>query len=218
MNDGDIHAIVETLRETVIQWERPVVEQLAETTGDPFKVLIATLLSLRTKDDTVAEVTPHLFAMADTPQAMLRLPPEQIEETIFPVGFYRNKTRSILQVCRILVEEHSGQVPADLPSLLALPGVGMKTANLVLGVAFHQPAICVDTHVHRISNRWGYISTQTPDKTEAALREKLPREYWIEINRLLVSFGQNLCRPLSPHCSRCPIFVYCGRVGVGHSR
>lgn len=149
---------------------------------------------------------------------MLALDESLIAELIYPVGFYRTKARSIRQVCALLIERHGGQVPADLDALLALPGVGRKTANLVLTMGFGLPGICVDTHVHRICNRWGYVKTKDPDATELALRAQLPQEYWIAINGLLVTLGQNICHPTSPRCSACPVAALCRRVGVTRSR
>ena len=185
---------------------------------DPFETLISCLLSLRTKDATTEAASARLFALARTPQAMLRLTPRKIERAIFPVGFYRTKARTILEISRTLVERHAGEVPADLEALLALKGVGRKTANLVITLAFRRYGICVDTHVHRISNRWGYVRTKTPDQTEMALRSRLPRRHWRVYNDLLVAFGQNLCHPTSPWCSRCPVADRCARVGVTRSR
>ena len=149
---------------------------------------------------------------------MLALAPRTIERTIFPVGFYRTKARVLRAVSRELLERFGGQVPADLDALLTLPGVGRKTANLVVTTGFNRPGICVDTHVHRITNRLGFIRTRTPEETEQALRAKLPRRHWIGLNDLLVAFGQNLCQPLSPRCSECPVAALCHRVGVRHSR
>jgi len=149
---------------------------------------------------------------------MLRLNPADIEKAIYPAGFYRNKVKTILSTCRVLLEKYKGKVPDDLDELLSIKGVGRKTANLVLTMGYGKEGICVDTHVHRISNRLGYVSTRTPEETEFALRGKLPREYWIEYNDLLVTFGQNLCKPLSPLCSQCPIHNFCKRVGVGNHR
>ncbi|MCB0175396.1 MAG: endonuclease III, partial [Anaerolineae bacterium] len=180
--------------------------------------LIATILSLRTKDTLTAVVAPRLFAVADNPHDMIAHSAEKIAEVIYPVGFYRNKAKSILDISHQLIDEYDGQVPDDLDELLKLPGVGRKTANLVLTAGFNKLGICVDIHVHRISNRWGYVQTKTPEKTEFALREKLPQEYWIEYNGLLVSMGQNLCTPTSPWCSKCPVFTFCERVGVTRSR
>jgi len=176
------------------------------------------MLSLRTKDAVTAVASKRLFALANSPAAMLKLNTTEIETAIYPVGFYRTKARNIVTVCREIVEHYEGHVPDDIDALVALPGVGRKTANLVITLGFGKPGICVDTHVHRITNRWGYVNTKTPDQTEMALREKLPREHWIEINDELVSFGQHLCHPTSPRCSICPLTQYCDRVGVKRSR
>jgi endonuclease-3 len=218
MADFDIHAAMRTLRETMPRYEQPLVDAMGQQGQTPFHILIATILSLRTKDTLTSVVAPRLFAAADTPESMLALDEEQIAKLIYPVGFYRTKARSIRQVCELLIERHGGQVPADLDALLALPGVGRKTANLVLTMGFGLPGICVDTHVHRICNRWGYVQTKDPDTTELALRAKLPKQYWIPINGLLVTLGQNICHPTSPRCSACPVAAYCARVGVVRSR
>ena len=200
------------------RYTQPVIDQMEADGTTPFHVLIATVLSLRTKDTLTAVVAPRLFAVADTPAALMALGEERIAELIYPVGFYRTKARSIMQICRILLEVYGGEVPADLDQLLALPGVGRKTANLVLGAGFGLPAICVDIHVHRICNRWGYVQTRDPDATEMVLRSQLPADYWLSINRLLVTLGQQICHPTSPRCSQCPVAPYCGRVGVQRSR
>lgn len=186
--------------------------------GDPFRVLVACLLSLRTQDTTTGPAAARLFAVADTPAAVLRLAPRAIERLIYPVGFYRIKARVILTLCRDLLERFGGVVPDDVDTLLTLKGVGRKTANLVVTVGYGRPGICVDTHVHRISNRLGYVRTRTPDQTEAALRARLPRRYWIGYNDLLVAFGQNVCTPVSPRCSICPVSDLCRRIGVTASR
>ena len=188
--------------------------EVAAERDDPFRVLIACLLSLRTKDETTGPAAARLFAFADTPRAMLRLTPRQIERAIFPVGFYRTKARVILGVCRDLIERFDGRVPDDIDALLTLKGVGRKTANLVVTQGFNKPGICVDVHVHRISNRLGYVKTRNPEETEMALRRRLPRRYWIGYNDLLVSFGQNICQPVSPRCSVCPVSHACPRLGV----
>lgn len=206
------------LRAAMPQFQQPLIDQMGDAGQTPFRILIATLLSLRTKDTLTAVVAPRLFAVADTPTAMRALGEERIAELIYPVGFYRNKARSIVQICTILIEQYAGAVPSDLDALLALPGVGRKTANLVLTAGFGLPGICVDVHVHRICNRWGYVNTRDPDKTELALRAQLPPEYWISINSLLVTLGQNICTPTSPRCSACPIAAYCLRIGVTRSR
>ena len=188
--------------------------EVAAERRDPFRVLIACLLSLRTKDETTGPAAGRLFALADTPEAMRRLPAKRIERAIFPVGFYRTKARVLLGVCRDLLERFGGQVPDDIDRLLTLKGVGRKTANLVVTQGFNKPGICVDIHVHRISNRLGYVKTKNPTETETALRKRLPRRYWIGYNDLLVSFGQNICHPVSPLCSECPVRPRCARVGV----
>jgi len=219
MQDQDIHQIIPILRRQLESWQRGLVDEMAgqrETT--PYQVLIATILSLRTKDTLTARIAPKLFDLADNPQAMVRHSEETIAQVIYPVGFYRNKAKSILAISHQLIADYAGQVPDDLDELLKLPGVGRKTANLVLTAGFHKPGICVDIHVHRISNRWGYVQTKSPEQTEFALRAKLPETYWLEYNALLVPFGQNLCTPLSPWCSRCPVAQFCDRVGVGRSR
>ncbi len=206
------------LHETMPAFPQPLIDGMGAVSQTPFRILIATILSLRTKDTLTAVVAPRLFAVADTPAALLALAEEEIAELIYPVGFYRTKARSIREVCALLLSEHGGAVPNDLEALLALPGVGRKTANLVLTMGFGAPGICVDTHVHRICNRWGYVATKTPEETELALRAKLPAEHWIAINGLLVTLGQNICHPTSPKCSVCPVAAYCARVGVTRSR
>ena len=218
LGNDDIDAVVEVLRREAPAWGAPAVTLIAETTGDPFRVLISTVLSLRTKDDTTATASQRLFARATTPDAMLRLRAATIAKLIYPVGFYRTKARAILSICRDLRDRYGGAVPNDLDELLTLHGVGRKTANLVLTLGFRAPGICVDTHVHRITNRLGYVRTGSPNETEVALRRKLPAAHWLDINDLLVAFGQRLCRPISPHCSRCPIERYCVRRGVTISR
>jgi endonuclease-3 len=210
--------MIGALKRRAAAWRPTAVGELAAGGDSPFRVLIACLLSLRTQDVTTGPAAARLFRLADTPAAMARLRPRTIERAIFPVGFYRTKARVILGVCRDLLDRFGGRVPDDLDALLTLRGVGRKTANLVVTVGFGKPGICVDTHVHRISNRLGFVRTRTPEQTEQALRAKLPQRYWIELNDLLVAFGQNVCRPLSPHCSRCPITRLCPRVGVPHAR
>jgi len=218
MRDRDIHSAIRILRREVPKWETPIVTLMAETYESPFRVLISCILSLRTQDSTTAQASHRLFALADTPRKMVKLPVKTIEKTIFPVGFYRTKAKVIREICKVLLRDYSGKVPDDIDELLKLKGVGRKTANLVVTLGYKKPGICVDTHVHRISNRWGYLRTTNPHETEFALREKLPKQYWIEYNDLLVSFGQHLCRPISPLCSQCPVRKYCDRVGVTLSR
>jgi endonuclease-3 len=218
MQNSDIHQIIAILRESAKAWQPGLVDDMARVERNPYHVLIATVLSLRTKDTLTAVVAPRLFALADNPYEMVRQTPEKLAETIYPVGFYRTKAQNILAISHKLIDDYGGQVPADLDELLKLPGVGRKTANLVLTAGYNLPGICVDTHVHRISNRWGYVKTKTPEETEFALREKLPPEYWLEYNGLLVSMGQTICHPTSPWCSKCPVVQFCDRVGVVRSR
>jgi endonuclease-3 len=218
MRDAEIHAALHILRQEVHRWQEPVVGVVAKESQDPFRILIACLLSLRTKDQTTAEASRRLFALASKPAAMLRLPVRRIQAAIYPVGFYRTKARQIHAICRRLLSNHAGRVPDTIDALLELPGVGRKTANLVVTVGYGKPGICVDIHVHRISNRWGYVKTRTPEETEQALCRKLPARYWITYNDLLVPFGQNICQPISPFCSRCKVARYCDRIGVTRSR
>ncbi len=179
---------------------------------------MSTLLSLRTKDEVTAEAIERLFSCAATPQQMLELGEEKIRELIYPVGFYRNKAKTIVEVCKVLVEHYNSTVPKELDELLSIRGIGRKTANLVITLAYGKPGICVDTHVHRISNRLGYVSTKTPFETETELRKKLPKKYWIDYNHLMVALGQHVCKPISPLCSKCPVEHLCKKVGVTRSR
>jgi endonuclease III len=215
----DIHPAIRILRREVRRFRTPVVGVVAEkSSGDPFHILISTVLSLRTKDETTAAAADRLFALADTPETMRSLPAKKIEKAIYPVGFYKTKAENILSICGDLISRFNKRVPDDLDALLTLRGVGRKTANLVVTLGYGKPGICVDTHVHRISNRWGYVRTKTPERTEDALRKKLPPRYWIELNDLLVAYGQNICTPVSPRCSRCRLTPYCARVGVTKTR
>ena len=196
----------------------PSVSEIAELNRDPFRVLISTIISLRTKDAVTLASSNRLFSRADSPQAILDLDVEEIEKLIYPAGFYKTKTRNILEISRILLEQHTGQVPSKKEELLALPGVGIKTANLTLNLGFGIDAICVDTHVHRISNRCGWIQTKTPEESEKALELVMPQKFWIPLNELLVSYGQQICTPISPRCSECPIKKECSKVGVTKTR
>ncbi len=211
MHSEDIHDVVRVLRKEIRQWPVPAIGHYVET---PFTVLISCLLSLRTQDRTTNAASERLFKIARTPESMLATPVSLIEKAIYPVSFYRVKSRTIHGICEELLSRFGGQVPASLNELLTLPGVGRTTANIVVTLAFKKPGIAVDTHVHRISNRLGYVRTRTPEDTEMVLRKKLPRRYWIVFNDLLVAYGQNLCKPISPYCSRCKIAEYCKRVGV----
>ncbi|MGO9450331.1 MAG: endonuclease III domain-containing protein [Candidatus Binataceae bacterium] len=213
-----IGELIRILRRESPKWNAPIVTLVATHTRDPFQTLISCILSLRTKDETTAVATRRLFDRAATPVTMLTIPLRELERLIFPVGFYRTKARVIHGICVDLNKKFGGKVPDEIDALLTLKGVGRKTANLVVTEAFRKPGICVDTHVHRISNRWGFVKTKTPDKTEMALREVLPPRHWLEYNPILVAFGQTLCHPTSPWCSRCPIEARCPRLGVVRSR
>ena len=214
MTTKTLDKVLTILQKESQKWDVPIVTLVAERSNDPYQVLVSTLLSLRTKDETTTEASRRLFAKAKTPKEMLDISAEEIEKLIFPVGFYRRKAENLRTVSRLILEKHGGLVPDDLGELLALPGVGRKTANLVMTLGFCKPGICVDTHVHRISNRFGYVKTRNPDETEMVLRDKLPAKWWIPINDILVAFGQGLCAPISPWCSKCKVVDYCEQVGV----
>lgn len=217
MKKSVIDEIFRILSHEVAKLREPIVGRVARD-HDPFKVLISTMLSLRTKDSTTEQACERLFSLASTPQAILELPVKAIEKAIFPVGFYKTKARSIREASALIIQKYGGNVPSDLDELLTLPGVGRKTANLVVILGYDGMGICVDTHVHRITNRWGYLVTKTPEQTEMRLREILPERYWKDINNYLVPYGQYICQPVSPWCSRCRIMKYCDRVGVRTSR
>ena len=185
---------------------------------DPFKVLVGCLISLRTKDAVTFPAAERLFSLADTPEAMMRLSPTSVEKAIYPASFYRVKAKRIIEISRILIEEFGGKVPDDIDELLELPRVGRKTANLTVTLGYGKLGICVDSHVHQISNRLGFVNTTSPEKTEFALRKILPPRYWIKYNDFLVAFGQNVCVPVSPHCSSCKLSEYCPKIGVGKRR
>ena len=218
MNDEDIAPVIRVLKGQLRKWDTPVVTRMAEEERSPFAILIATILSSRTKDETTAAAVERLFRLASSPGAMSRLTEEEVAKAIYPVGFYRTKARNVVQTCKKIEEVFSSAVPDNLEDLMTLPGVGRKTANLVLALGFGGPGLCVDTHVHRISNRLGYVKTKTPGETERKLREKLPRRYWSIYNTVMVAHGQNICRPVSPFCSKCPVSRYCDRVGVARNR
>ena len=217
MKDTDIHSVIRILKEECKKWKEPIVTEISRR-HDPFKVLISTLISLRTKDEVTRDAASRLFQVADNLYNMAKLKQKTIEKALYPAGFYRTKARNIMRICSIILNEKNGKVPDEIDELLKLPGVGRKTANLVVTLGFGKPGICVDTHVHKISNRLGYVRAKTPEKTEFALREKLPGHYWIEYNDLLVTFGQNTCTSVSPFCSGCGLFSFCDREGVVRSR
>ena len=214
MKPSEIHTVIATLREEYKKWRTPAVTIVAQCNGSPFKVLVSCIISLRTKDEVTALASARIFARARTPQEMARLSVDEIAQQIYPAGFYHTKAEQIAQLSKRLVDEYHGVVPDELDELLTFKGVGRKTANLVMTLGYGKPGICVDTHVHRICNRLGYVTTKKPDDTEKVLRATLPPEYWIEINDLLVAFGQNQCYPVSPRCSSCKIYDVCSRIGV----
>ncbi len=218
MDTPTLDKVLTALQKECPKWNVPIVTQVAQRSKDPFRVLISTLLSLRTKDEVTTEASRRLFQRAKTPKTMMNLSAAEIRKLIYPVGFYKKKAQNILDVCRILIDVYDSRVPDDLDELLKLPGVGRKTANLVITLGYGKPGICVDTHVHRITNRLGYVTTKHPDQTEMALREQLPIKWWIPINDILVAFGQTLCKPISPWCSRCPVEDLCERIGVDRFR
>lgn len=209
MNNSDIQMVMKILKEEVKQWKPPIVGEIERHFKDPYRVLISCLLSLRTKDKVTEGASTKLFSLADNPYSMLKLSPAKIMKAIYPVGFYRRKAEAVRIISKILIEKHNGIVPDKIDELLKLPGVGRKTANLVVTVAYKKQGLCVDTHVHRIVNRWGYVKTKSAYETEMALRKKLSPRYWIIFNDLLVAYGQNLCRPISPKCNICSISKYC---------
>ena len=218
VSNKNIHDAIQILRKELKHLPDPSVTLVGKRWKSPFLVLISCIMSLRTQDKTTLPASERLFKLATTPEEMLKLTPQEIEKIIYPVGFYRTKARTILGICRDILEKFGGQVPADLETLLTMKGVGRKTANLVLTEGFAIPAMCVDTHVHRISNRFGYVTTKTPEETEIVLRKKLPQEYWMDYNALLVLWGQNVCKPISPWCSKCAMKKICAKAGVGVSR
>ena len=212
-----IDEIVSILKRENKKYIVPIVT-IVSMTKNPFMVLISCLLSLRTKDKVTGEASSRLFKLADNPEKMLDLSTESIEKAIYPVGFYKTKSKRIKEICKTLLDDYGGVVPDEIDELLKLKGVGRKTANLTVTLGYGKLGICVDTHVHRISNRLGLVTTKTPEQTEFALRKILPQKHWLIYNDLLVTYGQNLCAPISPWCSKCKIFKYCKRVDVKKSR
>ena len=210
MNDKDIDKIMKELLKVTKRMPMPVVTEIKLVTNrDAYKILISTMLSLRTKDSTTRDASMRLFEKAGNPKDMLKLSEEEIAKLIYPVGFYRVKAKNILEVSQTIIDDYNGKVPDEIDELLKLRGVGRKVANLVVTEAFDKYGICVDTHVHRISNRFGYVSTKKPEQTEFTLRKKLPKKYWRVYNDTLVIYGQNLCKPINPLCNQCSVSKYC---------
>ena len=202
---------IDNIVEILVRAKQPQSDfvKLMDSFKDPYLVLIACILSLRTNDRTTYPATLRMLKLAKTPDEMMKVSVEDLEKAIYPVGFYKNKAGQIIELSKKLVEEYDGKVPCDIEELCKFKGVGRKTANLVLSEGFNEPAICVDVHVHRIFNRLGYLKTNTAEETEFELRKKLPKKYWIPINSLLVTHGQNVCKPIKPNCALCPIREYC---------
>lgn len=205
------------LREEIKKFNVPIVSEVAAD-RDPYKVLISCILSLRTKDEVTKKASLKLFEHANTAKKMIQMDEMEIQKLIYPVGFYKTKAKRIIEMSHKILDEYGGIVPDTIDELLKLKGVGRKTANIVVTLGYAKLGVCVDTHVHRISNRWGYVKTKNPIQTEFALREKLPQEHWIEYNDILVTYGQNVCAPISPKCSICPIEKYCPKLGVAKHR
>ncbi len=216
--DIQIDKILGILKKEVLQYNVPVINLIKIQTNDPYRILIASVLSARTNDKITVKSAKRLFAKADSLNALSKLTEREIADLIYPVGFHKNKAKFLKKIPKIIKEKFKGEIPRTLNELIELPGVGRKVANLVSSVAFGRDGICVDTHVHRIMNRFGYIRTKTPRTTEMELRNKLPRKHWKTVNYILVAFGQNLCRPISPFCSKCPVNRYCDRAEVKVSR
>jgi len=207
----DIPKVFRLLKKDYEENHAPVVTLVAQTTKDPFRVLVCAILSTRTKDETTSKVCERLFSEIKSIKDLYDIEEKRLKDLIYGVGFYNTKVKNLKTLAKILIEKYNTNIPDTLEELLSLPGVGLKVANLVMAEGFNIPAICVDTHVHRIVNRWCLIKTKTPEQTEEALRRVLPKKYWIEINRYLVSLGQRICKPTKPNCSICPIEHFCGK-------
>lgn len=212
LTNKDIDTVVKLLKDAKLQ--RSDFVDLMDSFEEPFLVLISCILSLRTNDKTTYPATLRMLELGKTPEEFAKCDTKELEKAIYPVGFYTNKAKQIIELSKELVEKYNSKVPASIDELVKFNGVGRKTANLTLSRGFNIPAICVDVHVHRIFNRLGYVNTKNPEETEFALREKLPQKHWIDINTLLVTHGQNICKPINPKCNECPIFEYCAKVNI----
>ena len=212
-----IEKAIKILKKETKKFKNPIVTEVSFD-KDPYKVLISCLLSLRTKDAVTAKATNNLFKKAKTPSQMLKLKGKQIQKLIYPVGFYRVKSKRIKEISKTLIKDYNGKVPSDMEELLKLKGVGRKTANIVLAFGFNKKALPIDVHCNRIPNRLGWVKTKTPEQTEQELSKILPEKYWIDFNNIFVVFGQNICVPVSPFCSKCPVYDYCPRIGVKKHR
>jgi endonuclease-3 len=216
---ADMQKVFTVLRQETKNFVPPAIDQIVKEFGqDPFLILISCLLSLRTRDVTSVKVSRILFSRAKTPQEILAIPISELEKMFHPIGFFRSKAHTVQSVCYELINRFDGKVPHTEQELLSIKGIGQKTANAVLGYAFNIPALCVDTHVHQIANRLGWVKTKTPDQTEKELKKIVPVENWIELNRLFVLWGQNICTPVRPFCSHCAIAHLCPKIGVTNPR
>jgi len=215
----NIDKIIKLLKQEIKHFENPIATEIGGKTKNPFLVLISCILSLRTKDTTTGPASKRLFDLADNPKGMLKLSKKQIEKAIFPVGFYPTKAKWVKEVCSILIEKYNGKVPDNEEELLKLPGIGRKCMSITMCYGFFKSGyLAIDTHCHRIPNRLGWINTKTPKQTEEELKKILPKKYWRDFNDIFVTFGQNICVPISPFCSKCYISKYCPRIGIARSR
>ena len=218
MSNFELDKVMNILEIESKNWNSPVDTLVNLQKNNPFLVLITTIISLRTKDEVTIKICEKLYERLSKPEDILNLTVEQLSKLIYPCGFYNNKAKQIHFICNSLILNYESIVPNEIEDLIKFPGVGRKTANLVLAEGYNLPAMCVDVHVNRISNRFGYLRTKNPDQTEMRLRKKLPKKYWNRYNQLLVALGQSICRPVSPKCSECPLIKYCRRVGVKQHR
>lgn len=213
INNDNIDEVISLVKKQIEKFKAPYVTRISSE-KNPFKILVSTILSSRTKDEITKQASQRLFLKVKNPNDLIKLSIKEIEKLIYPVGFYRVKARNLKKLAEVLIKDYNGKVPNSINELIKLPGVGRKTANLVVTLGFNKYGICVDTHVHRIVNRWGYIKTKTPEETEYALRKKLPKKYWKKINSILVVFGQNICTPILPKCSSCNLNNICPKNNV----
>jgi endonuclease-3 len=213
INNDNIDEVISLVKKQIEKFKAPYVTRISSE-KNPFKILVSTILSSRTKDEITKQASQRLFLKVKNPDDLIKLSIKEIEKLIYPVGFYRVKARNLKKLAEVLIKDYNGKVPNSIDELVKLPGVGRKTANLVVTLGFNKYGICVDTHVHRIVNRWGYIKTKTPEETEYALRRELPRNYWKKINSILVVFGQNICTPIFPKCSSCNLNNICPKNNV----
>jgi endonuclease III len=207
INEKNIENVIRIIEK--FMKEKTMIKKLVDEKFNPFQIVVATILSARTKDELSEKISRKLFTKVKEPKDLLKFSEDNLAKEIYPVGFYRIKAKNLIRLAKILIEKYDGEVPKKMEDLLELPGVGRKTANIVLSYAFNKPAIAVDTHVHRIFNRWEFVNTKSPEETEIELRKKLPKRLWIKVNNLLVNFGKKICKPIKPLCKNCPINNFC---------